>query len=279
MEINVLQMIDEIREKELQPYKDVDVIAKLAIIQVGDNPASNLYIKSKKAEMAKWKIEVEHYKFDGTNVTDIYIQIMKLNRDENVNGIILQLPLPHHLEIQKQRLINFIDPYKNVDGFDQYREPDHTKLKDIFFPCTPNGILEIIKRTTDIREKVVCVIGRGETVGKPLIDMLRNRRCTLICCNSSTDSVQLSEVLEISDIVITAVGKPGLVKDYNLKRNCIVIDAGISYVDGKQTGDFKHTNVRTDIKYTPRLNGVGKMTVAMLAQNTIIAAELQKGMM
>lgn len=272
MKIDVLKMIEELREETLKPYTDVEKIGTLAIIQVGDNPASNLYVKSKKKELAKWKIDIQHIHLDayttGFELTNI---IRTLNEAKEINGIIVQLPLPEHLD--EQLIINLIRPEKNVDGFKQTYSH-----KLMFEPCTPKGIMYILKKLRDVKGKTVCLLGRGKTVGAPLIEMLSKEPCTLICCNSNTDGITLKELLHQSDIVITAVGKPKTIVSYDLLYGTLVIDAGISYVDGKQTGDYDHhEGVGKNIDYTPHLGGVGKMTVAMLAANTIKAVEMQKG--
>lgn len=265
MKIDVLKMIDELRRN--------DVAATLAIIQVGDNPASNLYVKSKKKELEKWNITVRHEHFEeDVEPQHLIYKIIDLNSDNNVNGIILQLPLPDHLKEYEQYLIDCIDPRKNVDGFKQSGGGE-----SFYTPCTPKGIMHILKKTRDIKGKVVCLIGRGKTVGGPLIDILSKEPCTLICCNSNTDRETLNGMLRMSDIVITAVGIPKFFNDLNLKADALVIDAGISYVDGKQTGDFDNKScwINSSVDYTPHIGGVGKMTVCMLAMNTI-QAKLQQ---
>ena len=271
MKIDVLKMIEDLRLETLSKFPGEDYIATLAIIQVGDNPASNLYVKSKKKEMEKWRIKVDHRHFkNDISVVSLLETIDKLNNDMNVAGIIIQLPLPDHLKKYEELLINEIRPSKNVDGFEQTNSVTRNSL---YTPCTPKGIMHILKQMRTIRGKTVCLIGRGKTVGKPLIDILSKEPCTLICCNSSTDDRTLKYLIRQSDIIITAVGKPSLFSGLDVKPDALIIDAGISYVDGKQTGDFDNSNVWSDIiDYTPHLGGVGKMTVCMLAINTIESA-------
>lgn len=278
--IDVLGMIEKLREEILSAYPESKKFGKLAIIQVGDNPASELYIKSKKAELVKWGIEPVVIKFESDGDISklalmIAYKIKDLNKDESVTGIILQLPLPNRIKSYENSFISLIHPNKNVDGFEQGRG-----IPSTFEPCTPKGIMYILKTwmRRDIKGKTVCLIGRGKTVGKPLIKMLSKEPCTLICCNSNTSKDQLETILGMSDIVISAVGKPGLIKTGYLKDGAFVIDAGISYVDGRQTGDYAHDNAYDDllnVDYTPHLGGVGKMTVSMLALNTIEAYYIQ----
>lgn len=271
MKIDVLKMIEDLRVKTLSKFPGEDYITTLAIIQVGNNPASNLYVKSKKKEMERWRIKVKHYHFkNDISVVTLLETIDKLNNDIEVAGIIIQLPLPDHLKKYEELLINEIRPSKNVDGFEQ---KNNVTCRPLYTPCTPKGIVYILNQMRTIRGKTVCLIGRGKTVGKPLIDILSKEPCTLICCNSSTDEQVLKCMIRQSDIIITAVGKPGLFTGLDVKPDALVIDAGISYVDGKQTGDFDNSNVWSDkIDYTPHLGGVGKMTVCMLAINTIESA-------
>lgn len=284
MKIDVLEMIDELRDEVLDKYSGEYDIAGLAVIQVGDDPASNLYVKSKTVEAKKWRIDLTKHKFsdDPEHVEEldkkIRSTIEKLNSDPITNGIIIQLPLPDYLKKYEQEYIGMIKPDKNVDGFKQYGAASR-----YFTPCTPAGIMYILHKMRDIRGKTVCLIGRGKTVGEPLIDILSKEPCTLICCNSSTEEKELPFFVANSDIIITAVGKPGLFSTTYVSANTLIIDAGISYVDGKQTGDYQHVAdtfatlyKAFTIDYTPHIGGVGKMTVAMLMRNTIDAMELQK---
>ena len=285
--IDVLGMIEELRQETLAKYPEGHDFGELAIIQIDDDPASNLYIKSKNKELAKWGIKTTVIHFHTDQFRSIYSEekyltnilyaihdtITIFNNKDYCKGIILQLPLPDYLKPYEQSLIDNISPDKNVDGFKQNYKSAH-----FFTPCTPKGIMYILKELRNIKGKTICLIGRGKTVGKPLINMLSNEPCTLICCNSHTNKEKLEKIFSISDIIISAVGKPGLIKTGYLNDGTLVIDAGISYVDGKQTGDYSHSNEfddYIDIDYTPHLGGVGKMTVAMLAMNCIKAWELQ----
>ena len=269
MKIDCLKFIEELRNKH-----DLTEKANLAIIQVGNNEASNLYINSKLKEAEKWNVSTQVIRLNEDVNTDVLCgAIYGLNESEDVDGIILQLPLPKHID--EEKVINYIDKKKNVDGFKQFG------LKSPYFePCTPKGIVMLLDSLTDLDGKFVTLIGRGKTVGEPLRDMLLAKNCTLIAAHSHTKTSDLKKALEISDIVISAVGVSDLFRVSDLKLGSIVIDAGISRVNGKQVGDFSHTYLDTWsylVDYTPWTNGVGKLTVASLMMNVRKAHELRKG--
>ena len=254
-------------EKKRETY-DLSERRKLLIIQVGDDPASNLYINSKMREAEKWNIECIVKKFkEDVNTEDIkqwirygaftetFESFYRLSQQHRI-GIIVQLPVPDE--------INYIDvlessfPILDVEGF----------INSNSIACTPRGIYDYLNYLLgDLEGKHVVLIGRGETVGKPLTQLLLKENCTLTVCNSHTTREQLNYQLAQADIVISAVGKPNLFSVYDLKENTIVIDAGISRVKGKQVGDFSHDGDLNKVYYTPWTNGVGKLTVAALMQN------------
>lgn len=259
MKIDCLKFVEELRSKY-----DLTEKANLAIIQVGNNEASNLYINSKLKEAEKWNVSVQVIKTGEDIKTDeLCGYIYDLNHSKDVDGIILQLPLPKHID--EEKVINFIDEKKNVDGFKQFG------LKSKYYePCTSIGIIMILESITKLDGKFVTLIGRGKTVGEPLKDMLLGRNCTLSIAHSHTKEKDLKKLLLISDIVVSAVGKKDLFGISDLKLNCIVIDAGISRIDGKQVGDFSHKSLEfweDLVTYTPWTNGVGKLTVASLMMN------------
>lgn len=269
MKIDCLRFVEELRSKYELTEK-----ANLAIVQVGNNEASNLYINSKLKEAKKWNVSVQVIKTGEDIKTDeLCGYIYDLNHSKDVDGIILQLPLPKHID--EEKVINFIAEKKNVDGFKQFG------LKSKYYePCTPNGIMMLLDNLTNLDGKFVTLIGRGKTVGEPLRDMLLARNCTLAIAHSHTKRGDLESLLLNSDIVISAVGKPDLFGVSDLKLNSIVIDAGISRIDGKQVGDFRHKYIdiwESVVTYTPWVNGVGKLTVASLMMNVRKAHELRKG--
>lgn len=259
MKIDCLKFVEELRSQY-----DLTEKANLAIIQVGNNEASNLYINSKLKEAEKWNVSVQIIKTDENIKTDeLCGYIYDLNHSKDVDGIILQLPLPKHID--EEKVINFIDEKKNVDGFKQFG------LKSKYFePCTPMGIMMLLDDLINLDGMFVTLIGRGKTVGEPLRDMLLARNCTLCVAHSHTKAIDLKKALSISDVVISAVGMTDLFSVSDLKLNSIVIDAGISRINGKQVGDFSHKSLEfweDLVTYTPWTNGVGKLTVASLMMN------------
>lgn len=256
MKIDCLKFIEEVRKNT-----DLTERKKLTVIQVGNDPASTLYVNSKKKEAEKWNIECRVINMSEDVTTNDVIKQIYLNTD--TNGIIVQLPLPKHINVQK--VIDAIPQYLNVDGFKQ------TGKETLYEPCTPKGIIMLLKSLTNIEGKMITLIGRGKTVGEPLRDMLLKNNCTLAMCHSKTSSQQLHILLNISDVVISAVGEPSLFESWELKDDAIVIDAGISRINGKQVGDFSHTDLDLkayeEIQYTPWTNGVGKLTVMALMLN------------
>lgn len=269
MKIDCLKFVENLRSQH-----DLTEKANLAIVQVGNNEASNLYINSKLREAEKWNVPVKVIKTDENIRTDeLCGYIYDLNHSRDVDGIILQLPLPKHID--EEKVINFIDEKKNVDGFKQFG------IKSKYFePCTPKGIMMLLESLTDLDGKFVTLIGRGKTVGEPLRDMLLAKNCTLSIAHSHTIKEELELLLSYSDIIISAVGKPDLFSFSVIKHNAIVIDAGISRVNGKQVGDFSHKYIdvwEDSVSYTPWTKGVGAITVAMLMINTRKAMEIRRG--
>lgn len=263
IKIDCLEFIEKLRSKY-----DLTKAANLVVFNVGHNSASELYIKSKCAEAAKWNINVDVRQLDESVTTDeLKEMILKANIDNNVHGIIVQLPLPKHID--QETVLNSIRDIKNVDGFKQANKPT------LFTPCTPLGIMTLLNDLTLLEGKMVTLLGRGRTVGEPLRDLLINANATVAICHSKTTEEDRDSLLGLSDIVISAVGIPNLFSQTDLNPRTIVIDAGISRVDGKQVGDFSHKGIdtRDDIRYTGWTGGVGKLTVAALMINTRKAME------
>lgn len=258
MKIDCLKFIEEVRKNT-----DLTERKKLTVIQVGDNPASTLYVNSKKKESEKWNIECNIVNMKEESTTKEVIKQVLLNTDSD--GIIVQLPLPAH--INQQAVIDAIPAILNVDGFKQ------TDKETLFEPCTPKGIIMLLESLTSLEGKMVTLIGRGKTVGEPLRDMLLKKNCTLAVCHSYTDKDTMRKLLLISDIVISAVGQPNLFEPFdllNFNKKTIVVDAGISRINGKQVGDFSYKGMPKDseeVFYTPWTNGVGKLTVMALMLN------------
>lgn len=247
----------------------------LAVVVVGDNPASAVYVRNKQKAAQKVGIDCRVLKFtDAITQGELEKVIEKLNLDIEVNGIIIQQPIPKHLNVSK--LLNLLSPNKDVDGF----SPFNLGLlmsgsSQGIYAATPKGIMYLLQETgVNLAGKQAVVIGRSNIVGKPMALMLLNADCTVTIAHSKTKN--LAEIVLGADIVVAACGVPNLVKADWVKEGAIVIDVGINSVDGKLCGDVDFENVKNKASYiTPVPGGVGPMTVAMLLQNTYDAALLQ----
>lgn len=246
----------------------------LTVIQVGDNQASTTYVRNKKKACDKVGIISEIIKLPCDITETALLQIIdNLNRDSMTNGILVQLPLPSH--INEQTIIEAINPLKDVDGFHPINAGKLLQgSKYCLRPCTPSGVMEIIKYTgLDIVGKHAVVVGRSNIVGKPMAQMLINEGATVTVCNSKTEN--LAEVTKSADILVVAVGKEGTISGDMIKDGALVIDVGINRnSDGKLCGDVKAGEI-SGATVTPVPGGVGLMTVAMLMANTVMAYHLQ----
>ena len=261
--INCKQIAADRKELIKKRVDAMNIKPSLAVIQVGDDAASNAYIKGKKADCEDVGINIEHYRFeeDGDEVDILYL-IDRLNNDKSIHGIIVQLPLPKSMN--KKKILDAIADEKDVDGF---------KHNSKFTPCTPLGVLSILDTIgANVDGKICCVVGRGE-VGKPMVDLLTQNNATVIWCNSHTNEYTLSQLIGISDIIISATGKAGLIKDVPYGKT--VIDVGITRgEDGKLHGDVDASNYSDNALITPVPGGVGLMTRVSLLENVVYAAEL-----
>lgn len=248
------------------------VSAKLAIILVGDDPASHIYVKNKMRAAEKVGIKTELKHFDASiEEQKLLSEIAALNADKEISGMIVQMPLPNH--ISKFKVINALDPKKDVDGFHPlnlgmlYSPYEHRIV-----PCTARGCLELIKNCEEeIAGKNVVIIGRSNIVGRPLAALLLKEDCSVTICHSRTKN--LADITSRADIVVSAVGNPQFLTAEYFNENAIVIDVGINRLelDGsyKLVGDVDFDAVRHKVKYiTPVPGGVGPMTVAYLLVNT-----------
>lgn len=251
------------RKQKLKKYiRENNWTGALAVLQVGEDHASNAYIKGKRADCEEVGVTFNHYQYDDNVTTEMLIDdIRELNHADFVRGIIVQLPLPDHLD--KDRILNAIDDEKDVDGF------KHTSK---FEPCTPKGVMEIIKDLGyNLDGKKCCVIGRG-FVGKPMVDMLTKANATVIWCNSHTSPTTLRVLTNMSDVVISATGVEGLIK--YVQHGKIVIDVGICRgKDGKLHGDVDPECYDFDKLITPVPGGVGLMTRVALLENVVYGAK------
>lgn len=247
----------------------------LVVIQVGDNPASNIYVnlKHKKAETIGIKSTI--IKYPETITEDELInKIEELNNNNEVHAVLVQLPLPKH--IRKTNVIKAISARKDVDGFTAQNSGDLLNgITPKVYPCTPKGVLRLLKEyNIEITGKYAVIVGRSNIVGKPIAIMLLNKDATVTICHSKTKN--LSEITKQADILISAVGKKIIFKDM-VKKDAVVIDVGIfKDENNKTTGDVDFENVKEVASYiTPVPKGVGPMTIAMLMENTVELAKQQ----
>lgn len=244
----------------------------LAVIIVGTDPASQTYVRNKILGCAEVGMKSLSYELPETSINEDVAKIIKNLADDNsVDGILVQLPLPKHLD--ERYLLSLIPDSKDVDGF----SPNNLGLLAMNVPrtisCTPFGVMELIASTgVEIAGKRAVVIGRSNTVGKPMAMLLLNANATVTVCHSKTQN--LAEVCREADILVAAIGRPRFVTADMVKPGAIVIDVGINRVDGKLVGDVDFENVEPIAGYiTPVPGGVGPMTISMLLYNTLMAAK------
>lgn len=253
---------------------------KLVVMSVGNDPASMSYIKSKTKMATFIGIELEHAQFsEGVSEEVLVEAIDQFNDDERVNGIILQLPLPQHLNASK--LSSLVRPDKDVDGFSSANMGKLCLNQPHFIPCTPSGILDILDfYNYNVEGKSVVILGRSNIVGKPLTLELINRGATVTVCNSKTEKTQLRSLCLFADVVVVATGCPNTINFHDIKNVEIVIDVGINRLEsGKLVGDVNFEsllNHQFSGIATPVPGGVGLMTVVNLMKNTILAYKLQQ---
>lgn len=244
----------------------------LAVIQVGDDEASNIYVKAKEKACSEAGIYFKHLKYD-VNVLEkeIVNKIIELNNDEYVHGILVQLPLPNNLN--SQRIINHITSSKDVDGLNDINTGRLVNDKEGMFPCTALGIIELLKSyEVSMEGKYVVIVGRGKLVGKPLISLFLRNNATVTVCHSKT--INLRDFTRSADILVAATGHKWLIGKDDVKEGAVVIDVGVTRIDGKIYGDVNTEEVMDHVELiTPCIGGVGPMTVAMLLKNVIKSYE------
>lgn len=244
-------------------------IPKLVVVLVGDNPASLSYVSGK--EKACREIGMENILLrlkEETTEEELLKEIHRLNADDSVDGILVQLPLPQHMD--EHKILFAIDPKKDVDGFHPYNIGKMMLNEDTYLPCTPKGILRMLEISgySDLSGLRAVVIGRSNIVGKPVAQLLLNRNATVTICHSRTKNIE--HICASADILIASVGRPRLVKADWVKEGAAVIDVGINRVDGKLCGDVDFEDVKDKVSMiTPVPKGVGPMTIAMLLENTL----------
>lgn len=256
---------DELKEKGIFP--------KLAVIMVGNDPSSKIYVRNKSKACEEVGIEYEEFLLDENTQNDELLSLIEeLNNREDVHGILLQSPIPNHLDINLA--FRTIKPEKDVDGFHPVNIGKLSLNQDCFVSCTPFGIMRMLAEyNIDIQGKHAVVIGRSNIVGKPMIQCLLNKNATVTVCHSKTSN--LLEITKQADILVAAIGRAKFVTADMVKENAVVVDVGINRnEEGKVCGDVDFENVSKKASYiTPVPGGVGPMTIAMLMNNIIKAAK------
>lgn len=260
-------------KKEVEQLVEVGVKPGLAVILVGDDPASQSYVKSKQKSCKEIGIHSELDELPATiTEAELLDKIHTLNNADHIHGILVQLPLPNH--ISEKAVIEAIDPTKDVDGFHPINIGRMMTGQEAFLPCTPFGVVEMIKsKNIDIEGKHVVVIGRSNIVGKPVGQLLLNENATVTYCHSRTKNMK--EITRQADILVVAVGKAHFIDADYIKDGAVVIDVGVNRnTDGKLVGDVVFETAKEVASYiTPVPGGVGPMTITMLLHNTIVSAK------
>lgn len=275
------ELAKKIRENlkiECEELKKKNINSKLAVIMVGEDPASKVYVRNKSRACEYVGIEYEEYLLDANTTQKKLIELIeKLNKDKKVNGILLQSPIPSNLDINEA--FRTISPEKDVDGFNPVNVGKLVLNQDTFVSCTPYGIMKMFEKyNIDLTGKNVVILGRSNIVGKPLIHCCLNKNATVTSCHSKTQN--LAQKAKEADVLISAIGKANFITADMVKDGSVVIDVGINRLDnGKITGDVDFESVKEKASYiTPVPGGVGPMTIAMLMNNVIKATRRQNGM-
>lgn len=272
--IDGIKISTEIRRDIKQIINETKITPSLAVIQVGDNKASSIYIKNKKKACEEVGIRFEHIKFNDTISEELVInEIKRLNNDISINGILVQLPLP--LGFDEGKIINTISPVKDVDGLTYQNVGNLVLENDCLVPCTPLGVMELLKAyNVRLSGKNVCIVGRSNLVGKPLIQLLLRNDATLSVCHSK--SLDIKNHTKQADVLIVAAGHPNLITKDMVKDGVVIIDVGINKEGNLLCGDVDFDNVSKKASLiTPVPGGVGPMTVACLLKNVVKAYQIQ----
>lgn len=272
----VSQKIKEGLKKEVEELKKNGIFPKLAVIMVGEDPSSKIYVRNKSIACMEVGIEYEEYLLnDNTTMDELLGLIDKLNKDDSINGILLQSPIPRGLDINEA--FKSIDPKKDVDGFNPCNVGKLCLGQDSLVSCTPYGIIKLLEEYgINIEGKDAVVVGRSNIVGKPMMQCLLNKNATVTICHSKT--IKLERATKKADILVVAIGKPKFITADMVKEGAIVVDVGINRgEDGKLCGDVDYDGVSEVASYiTPVPGGVGPMTIAMLMNNIVKATRWQQ---
>lgn len=267
-----VKKIVEVKKLELKArvndLKRKGIVPKLAVILANDLEASKIYIRKKREMCSELGVEEVEYMLDENTTTEEVLEIIeRLNNDENVHGILVQLPVFKHLD--ERKVLEAISPNKDIDGFHPLNIGKVVMGEEGIVACTPKGIMSIIKNTgVKVSSKTAVVVGRSIIVGKPISQLLLNADATVITCHSKTK--HLKKYTKMADILVVAAGVPHLITKEMVKKGAVVVDVGINRVDGKVVGDVDTEEVRKVAKFvTPVPGGVGITTVVSLLENLV----------
>ena len=269
LEAELKLKVDALREKNAR-------IPKLVVILVGDNPASQTYVKNKAKACERVGFLSEIIELDGSISQEIVLStIDHLNRDETVDGILVQLPVPKHLDAKA--IVHALDPNKDVDGLHPLNVAKLYENEKGFVPCTPKGIMRLLKEyQIDVVGKHCVVLGRSNLVGRPVAQLLLNENATVTICHSKTQN--LSEFTKQADIIVVAIGRANFLTSKDVNHAECIIDVGINRVDGRLVGDVAYEELVDKVDaMTPVPGGVGPMTIGMLLENTLEAYTMHEG--
>lgn len=275
MKLDGYEVAKEIRTNLKKTIDGLEMKPKLVVVQVGEDASSTVYVKNKKNACLEVGISCEDHKFS-SHITqeELILEIHKLNQDESVHGILIQSPLPKH--INEVVLFNEIDSFKDVDGFTRQNIGKLVNHESCLIPCTPLGVIELLKYyNISIASSHVVILGRSAVVGKPLAMLFLNENASVTILHSKSKNVK--KITKTADILVSAIGVPKYVTKDMVKKDAVVIDVGINVLDGKIVGDVDYEQVKDVASFiTPVPKGVGPMTVAMLLQNVCMALEMQQ---
>ena len=268
--MNGKKIASEIKENLKNEIAGLTKKPHLVVIQVGEDAASSIYVNSKAKLAQEIGYDFEHIKFpEDVSEAELINKLEEINDNPNINGVIVQLPIPKHLNVNK--IINTIDPIKDVDGLTEINAGKLINGEASLVSCTPKGIMTLLKTyKVSLEGKHVVIVGRSTLVGKPLISLCLNENATVTICHSHTKN--LKKYTKTADILIVAVGKPKLIEAEYVKKGAVVVDVGINRIDGKIVGDVDYENVLPIAKLiTPVPGGVGPMTTISLMENVLIS--------
>jgi methylenetetrahydrofolate dehydrogenase (NADP+)/methenyltetrahydrofolate cyclohydrolase len=263
-----LQLTEEVAEFKV----NTGITPGLAVVLVGEDPASQTYVRNKEKSAVKTGMYSEVHRLPAeTSEAELLNLVGKLNQDNKIHGILVQLPLPKHID--ETKVLNAIDPRKDVDGFHPVNAGNLFIGQDSFVPCTPHGIMELLDdQGVDLKGKQAVVVGRSNIVGKPIAMLLLQQHATVTICHSRT--ADLGAATRQADVLVVAVGRPNFITGDMVKPGAVVIDVGINRVEKGLVGDVDFESVQAVAgSITPVPGGVGPMTITMLLKNTLAAAK------